>query len=109
MLFSKEVKRQRVKLDIMEPSIPLLKFVKIRYIEGSGISNFTVYLDSKFAKLNHSQVQLVVLVLPKSKDICKIFTQLSFVHHLSNITGAYAQMLQQILKEQVNNISLFLI
>ncbi|CAB4383172.1 unnamed protein product [Rhizophagus irregularis] len=73
----------------MEPSIPLLKFVKIRYIEGS--------------------VQLVVLVLPKSKDICKIFTQLSFVHHLSNITGAYAQMLQQILKEQVNNISLFLI
>ncbi|CAB5376915.1 unnamed protein product [Rhizophagus irregularis] len=94
----------------MEPSIPLLKFVKIRYIEGSGISNFTVYLDSKFAKLNHSQVQLVVLVLPKFfTEITHGCLKLSFVHHLSNITGAYAQMLQQILKEQVNNISLFLI
>ncbi|CAB4383171.1 unnamed protein product [Rhizophagus irregularis] len=74
----------------MEPSIPLLKFVKIRYIEGS--------------------VQLVVLVLPKFfTEITHGCLKLSFVHHLSNITGAYAQMLQQILKEQVNNISLFLI
>ncbi|CAB5376917.1 unnamed protein product [Rhizophagus irregularis] len=74
----------------MEPSIPLLKFVKIRYIEGSGISNFTVYLDSKFAKLNHSQVQLVVLVLPKffteiTHGCLKIFAKFSLSCHLSII------------------------
>ncbi|UZO27938.1 uncharacterized protein OCT59_021487 [Rhizophagus irregularis] len=88
----------------MEPSIPLLKFVKIRYIEGKLIIDYDNPLQTPIGLYLCSVVSRF-----RSKDICKIFTQLSFVHHLSNITGAYAQMLQQILKEQVNNISLFLI